>query len=1699
MKENRILKRMLAILLIFTLTSANFLFVGQSFALTLDDLFGSEDTSNVEFNAYFKTETDDRAVSVISDVNNEGLAINLSLSVKDSGYLKDAKIKIESEEGKELNFVIGAMNETDSLIQSIEDNEIVLKQIDSNVETSIVLPISYKYEKYASDDMISNRAMVKLTGTYVNSKGNNVDVSYDKDLNVSWVDTQEIKVDSSLEKYIDYGDGMILQTLVKVDGTSEEETLPVRETSLDIEAPTLNEESPTKVMVVANRTENTNGETAENVSFNDSNFEYKDNHLKINVENNKKMVTFNEFEDEYLVDQDKLKVGERYYNESGIDEFLITYVYEGLGDVKDEKASSRINAKVATYSSSEDSENTNLVTTDDPFEYSLKEQVGDLVSLNIENEKEEVSKSNIYANYINDSKVETEINSSEIMNISSKDIIDGLVLTDVSNKYVSKDGTETETSDLYIKSVSVQAENFKNMLGEDGYVKIFDRYGNQISELNKSIPSDVYTFDYQNEDNYLKVETSKPISEGNLVVNVKRAIGSSSTSKELMKEISEIKIESELSAKYEYVDEVKEVGTVESNTKLNDTYSKVNLVMDKDSLSTLSPNENVKMTLELNNDKEWSDVYGDSSFTIILPENVESIEINKDDSSIANGEGLELKNIEVVDNNKIKVDITGTQKGPNSSVLTNGTNIIIDANIKVNELTPTKSDDVIVEFSNTQATNYYEELAKANISYSAPRGFISVNSISGYKEGASVVSVSQGNKSDSLDVHSDAKNAEMKLYMMNNTENAVSNIKVLGRFPYSDMDDMVIDSKLGTGTTIDAKILSGIVSNNDANFKIYYSENETADTNLEAEDNGWKENVEDVSNMKSYMIVPEDDEFEIGPAETLDFTYDFEIPADLPHNETVAATYMTYYTSHENNTDMNLMSFPDIIELTTGNGPELDLDVSVDKDTVREYDEFPITAVIKNIGKEKAEDIVVEMPIPTGAKYVEDSAVVDGLDIEAEISVDNGILRATIPSMEVNREANLSLNLKANEIKTEEGKISAAVTAQARDLGTTLESTKDVKVENAELLVDEYDILKYTHKIGDTYSIGETLERGIRVKNLTNKTLKNLTVTKNITNNFEVTKAELVKVENNESVKLADGQVYEDRIVWNISELKANEVLFMNYNLKVKQLGEGLSSEIVSANVKVECSETDTYEAKFEIKISKAIVSLRQSTDKDVNNAINEDDTVTYIFEIENNSDVNMTGIEFKDNIPNMMLLKKIVYTQNGNEKVLETVNSSVASVMLNDLKSGEKAKIEVVCIPKLKNESYEQTITNVGRISSDLVEEIESNPITHIVKVSKTLFTDGDSSNSSDGSDKNNNTVDSNGNTTLNGNNSINKTYKISGYVWNDKNKNGIRENTETSIPSNEVQVKLIESNSGKILKTVNPNAIGLYEISGVGNGSYFLLFDYDTVKYGITTYHKADAASEVNSDIVSTKYTLDGKIRNAAVTDKISVDNAGVTNINAGLFEADKFDLAIDMGIKKVTIQSSKGTTNTNYDNAKLVKEDLPAKTLDGTVVYVEYEITITNKGDLAGYAKKIVDYKPTAMKFNSSLGNNSDWYSTSDGSTLYTTKFQNDEIKAGETRTMSLVLTKNMTEDNTGLENNIVEIEEDYNIYGVSDYNSTPGNKAQGENDMSSSDIIILIKTGEALIYTSVIITTLMITGLAILVVSRKIVQLKRKGGV
>ena len=126
------------------------------------------------------------------------------------------------------------------------------------------------------------------------------------------------------------------------------------------------------------------------------------------------------------------------------------------------------------------------------------------------------------------------------------------------------------------------------------------------------------------------------------------------------------------------------------------------------------------------------------------------------------------------------------------------------------------------------------------------------------------------------------------------------------------------------------------------------------------------------------------------------------------------------------------------------------------------------------------------------------------------------------------------------------------------------------------------------------------------------------------------------------------------------------------------------------------------------------------------------------------------------------------------------------------------------------------------------------------------------------------------------------------------------------------------------------------------------------------------------------------------------------------------------------------------------------------------------------------------------------NPDWYTGNDGN-LYTTSLANTEIAPGESTSFKLVLSKTMTNENTGTVSNTAEIASDYNIYGISDIDSTPGNNNQNEDDFARADSILSVGTGGIWIYTSIIITTILLVGTAVFIVVLKRKNKLAEGGV
>ena len=943
MIKNKILEKLLVIVLVFTLTFANFAFVTKSYAASFAEIFGlGSDTGSksVEFEAYFGTE-DEGESSVISDVNKKDLAISVDLNIKDNGYLKDAKIQVmESEEGKGLNFDLKESEELNEFVRNFEDNTYYLNQIDKSSEVKLQIPIEYKNEEYVNEEKVSSDSLVIFTGTYVDNDGEEIEVSKEVLLNLSWKDERDIKFEEEATKYITYGEGVILQTIERIDNRSEENTLPVKETELEIIPPVLKDQKPTKVTVVANSTEATNGEEIGEVTFSEENWEYnaEENKLTIKVNNEKRLVEVKENEDEFLQEvEEEIVHEERYYNGSGIDEFLVTYTYGNLNiDTESITVNSNVTAKMTTVSGVEKEDNINIVTNSKEYNYELTGTTGDIVSLNVENKKEEISKAYTYVNYNNPGKYETEIPTDIIVNISYKDIVETIEVSDVESIYVGKDGaTILPTNDIYYKTISITKENFDEILGENGEIKVKDELGNQINVINKdSQVNELGNIELGFEAKYsrLSFEISKPVGEGNLVISATKALGNVSVDKTSFANLDKINIKTEIKAKYNYVDEIVNVAMVESDIKLLDTKTEANLVIDRESLSTIEENTDVEIKVELNNAQETSDIYGHSEFEIELPENVENVNVTN--VSLLYGEGLSIT-ANSVEGRIIKVTLDGKQEGINSGVLTNGTNIVINANIKLNLYTPAKTEVIKLRYNNSEVTNYGDSGYKETIiKYSAPTGLVAVNSVTGYNdEGTVTTSVKQGKKDGILGIYGESRVVTTELIVMNNNENTISDMVILGRIPFIGVKDLSAGTDLGT--TLDSNIVSGIAldSRNRVNFKVYYSENGEATNDLNNAENGWIEAPADMTKIKSYLIVPEDSSYIMESAEVLRFSYSYSIPENLPHNEFSYGTFGVYYKNNSELSNTSEISIADLVGLTTGIGPEISISIKDEKTT----------------------------------------------------------------------------------------------------------------------------------------------------------------------------------------------------------------------------------------------------------------------------------------------------------------------------------------------------------------------------------------------------------------------------------------------------------------------------------------------------------------------------------------------------------------------------------------------------------------------------------------------------------------------------------------------------------------------------------------------------------------------------------------------
>ena len=523
-------------------------------------------------------------------------------------------------------------------------------------------------------------------------------------------------------------------------------------------------------------------------------------------------------------------------------------------------------------------------------------------------------------------------------------------------------------------------------------------------------------------------------------------------------------------------------------------------------------------------------------------------------------------------------------------------------------------------------------------------------------------------------------------------------------------------------------------------------------------------------------------------------------------------------------------------------------------------------------------------------------------------------------------------------------------------------------------------------------------------------------------------------------------------IIWTIDSLSANSrtelQLVGTVNNDVQEIKNQFTATC-SENISATSNEITRY-------VDKANLSITQYSNIE-DTYINVGDKIEYYISIKNDGSRTAQNVKVVDTLPDGLEAVTLQY-MNGNEES-DIVNCQNKEISLSgfEIKPGEALNIIIKATVSKLQDNAKGTIDYVNKVnvSADGINSIEANEIVHKIKV------------------KNQTNIED-----------TNKTYTISGLAWHDTSRDGKYDDNEELLKG--IEVRLITKNE-QVVATTKTDKNGQYEFKNISNGEYLIIFLYDTSKYEITTYQAKNVVETKNSDVAIQKDDfIDGNITKFGVTDVITVDNSNIYNIDIGLQDAYVFDLNLNKKISKVTVQNDK-IKSYEYKNKTLAKVEIASKDVNKTTVIIEYTFTIKNEGNIAGYAKQIVDYLPNDLKFASEL--NKDWYIGKDGN-LYNEALANTLIQPGETKEIKLLVTKTLNDNNLGTTNNSAEISESYNDYGVDDIDSIAGNKSSKEDDYGSADMLLSLNTGTIVMYTGLAVTMSAIIIVAVYMIKKKV---------
>ena len=1707
---SKLFEKIIALIMVVILMSANLLIIGEfTIAQALSDEELNKQTTrtnqkNVEFNSYFYGEIHNQTF----DIGAEDARIYLRVTVNNAGYVAEGTMV----EFQNANFRIkeGLENE---YIKSIDiaNNKIVLNKINNGSNVIIEIPIEILEGDNVTLDYFAKESTTKLSGTYMDGEGEEQSVEKEIVNKLSWRGTAEAELNVEAIKYIPYniegnasesvninsnestetnanenttpeigvdigtGEnaetntetsaepeqsiddcyGVMVQT--KVNSNVKDSSLPIKNTTIEITAPEINSAKPTVVTVVANKTEATNGKT-DGLEFTNSNYSY-------NIEEGKVTINTANLQDSIS------------WKKNVTDEYLVTYIFEGK-DIYDYVMQNGLNCATTTvanltlYNNEESTVTTNAIT-----EIAYTEPVGEIEDFNISATKD-ISKGYVYANYEAEDKVETEYYTNYTATIYSTKLTTLIEFAQEYDKFLTEEEAQAyttieETNYAYNKRIEISQEVFNKILGEDGEITVKSSDGTELGKINKesNLENGTYSLDIsESNNNRLVITTTAPVSEGKIEIKIVKALkGQIDYSRTQMQSFVELRAEVEGKTNTTTYN-----GTIE--TELKEPETKVELEINKPNLTTVLTNENVEIRAILNTSSVYNGLFENPTLRFTLPSYIKRV--NLKGTNILLGNGLELENATLTGENGqvvITIELKGTQTEYAIDAEYKGAIIVLNTDLTTDTLTPSGSDKITLEYTNENevATNT-EGTVSADINYVAPSGVVTANGVSNYKDGEDdVLSISEEPITLPIDTYSDERTTTVEGTVINNYENDISNISILGRIPAQGNTQIDTNNDLGSTFSMPLQTQIQVEGVDNSNYTVYYSDNANATNDLQDSNNGWSTTARTTS--KSYLIVFNAD-YKMESGTKIDISYDMVMPENLTPDNDAYTMYKVYYTNNSNIGSMVESKASSVIGFSTGDGPEAEITLSTATDAVRGGQIVEMIATIKNTGDTDIENAKLKAIAPTGTVHTElpigERAYVDSDNSEKIIDV------GTIKAGET---ATVRYELRVNQIIAMEG---YTITKENNASLIADNITGEIQATPYTFTVTEGDLEILNIPNADADEVlrkGRIVEYAISVENISrSKDLSNITLNLSFPDGIEIKEA---------SYTNSNGEATTDGVTINGQNISMNIGTLGNFGSDLKTSTQAsIKFEVIDFKgdlTSIITATADGMETHYSnvrrYSTEKIDLSIVQDELSDI--YIKEGTEYSYHFRITNNSKTASMTNKMKMTLPEGLTLVEAIYTIG--EDTGKTTNSSngTFTVDIPEIAAGATAEVEVKVRADLLPDENDKEVKTSATVEAFGFDPVTSNEVTAIIEYDPNAnHNQGGNGSSGGGTDDKPNR------------------YRITGTAWIDADGDGERDSSEQKVSGMEVillnkdtSAIITDPDSGEQKRTTTSDN-GTYTFSNLPNGEYVVVFVYDSSNYSLTEYQKDDVNTRFNSDAIDVNITIDGERRLAGMTDVLTVNGENVRDIDIGIYTATKFDLRLDKYVDQITLTTPTiGTRVDEYEsNTTLGKVEVLDRNVGQSSAVIEYKIVITNEGSVPGYASRIVDYLPDDVNFSTEL--NPDWY-LSDNGNIYNSSLSNQIINPGETKELTLIVSVNITESTLGILTNNAEIYESYNEMGLEDIDSTIANNDGEEDDMGKAEVILGLVTGAVIMYTAIALVVITMLGFGIYGIKKYILDKKK----